>query len=284
MDIVTKERVASIVRQTYGGNATLLEATARSRKYLVPRDWTKANQKVILQITDELGLVAGIALSGHDDECLLLISEEEPVAKRRNPMQEAVREFLVKHLGEDAQGWPKSTGLFNKWLLIREEFEELEAALGVIPTALVHEPDVEYDRRWQLNEQNCDQVATVDAICDLLYVIFNLCEEMHIDAQEFFDIVHAANMTKVPAALSPNKKIMKGSDFVPPETKIAALLAGVRRLQHATRTHERMIDPDLGPAPEDTHLPEWDVLESAELSAAADAAWQDVTNDDPEVR
>lgn len=153
-------------------------------------------------------------------------------------MQLAVREFLVKHLGADENGWPTRVGLFNKWLLIKEEFEELSAAVGLeVPTIEASEASIE---RLLVSSQDypsdaIDEVETVDAICDLLYVIMNLCEELHLNIQPFFDEVHRSNMTKTPAVLSPNKKIMKGPDWQPPAIKL--LLEQYRGVQHTKLAH-----------------------------------------------
>ena len=137
-------------------------------------------------------------------------------------MQAKVHEFLTKHLGTDERGWPHKTGHYNKWLLIAEEFAELTKALG-IKCALDPVPK---------QVAPIDEVATIDAICDLLYVLFNLCEELELPIAPFFDEVHVSNMTKTPGPLSPTKKIAKGPDWQPP--RIAALLAAYRSLQQAT--------------------------------------------------
>lgn len=147
--------------------------------------------------------------------------------------QQMVREFLAKHLGLDKDGWPRQTGIANKWLLIDEEFEELQEALGV-----GYEPVLDSFGQEMLDEQgytqfellhkheHFDETKAVDAICDLLYVIFNLCEELHINIEPFFNEVHRSNMTKLPGALSPTKKIMKGSGWEPP--RIAEMLEAHR--------------------------------------------------------
>jgi hypothetical protein len=137
-------------------------------------------------------------------------------------MQQRVHEFLLKHLGAAPSGWPNKTGASNKWLLVQEEYWELEVALGVdgIPRHKMATGEVFLEKPF-------DEIATVDAICDLLYVIFNLCEELELDIEPFFNEVHRSNMTKVPAALSPSKKVQKGPEFRAP--RIKALLAAFRQ-------------------------------------------------------
>jgi hypothetical protein len=139
-----------------------------------------------------------------------------------NEMQRKTHEFLLKHLGAAPSGWPNKTGASNKWLLVQEEYWELEIALGVdgIPRYKMATGEVFLEKPF-------DETATVDAICDLLYVIFNLCEELELDIEPFFNEVHRSNMTKVPAALSSNMKVQKGSSWEAP--RIAEMLANYRR-------------------------------------------------------
>jgi hypothetical protein len=135
-----------------------------------------------------------------------------------NEMQQRVHEFLLKHLGATPSGWANKTGTLNKWLLIREEFEELTAALDIDPNGIEPEQGL-----------SIDEPMAVDAICDLLYVIFNLCEELELDIESFFNEVHRSNMTKVPAALSPNKKVQKGPSWEAP--RIVEMLEATRKAQ-----------------------------------------------------
>jgi hypothetical protein len=133
-----------------------------------------------------------------------------------NEMQQKVHTFLLKHLGAAPSGWPNKTGTLNKWLLIREEFEKLTAALDIDPNGIEPEQGL-----------SIDEPMAVEAICDLLYVLFNLCEELELDIEPFFNEVHRSNMTKVPAALSPNRKVQKGPSWEGP--RIAEMLASYRR-------------------------------------------------------
>lgn len=152
--------------------------------------------------------------------------------------QHMVREFLAKHLGLDDGGWPRGTGIANKWLLIEEEFEELQEALGVgyepvLDSFGLETLDDEGRTKFELEHKPefFDEPSAIDAICDLLYVIFNLCEELHINIEPFFNEVHRSNMTKTPGALSSTKKILKGPEWEPP--RIAEMLATHRR--HGSR-------------------------------------------------
>lgn len=132
-----------------------------------------------------------------------------------NRMQVAVRDFLIKHLGAQPSGWPNRTSVFNKWLLIAEEFEELGDALG-LSARITFDPlnEISHLEWWQARD--VDAVAAIDAICDLLYVVFNLAEELEIDVQPFFDEVHRSNMTKGPGSMSAEQKILKGPGYQAP--------------------------------------------------------------------
>jgi NTP pyrophosphatase (non-canonical NTP hydrolase) len=140
-----------------------------------------------------------------------------------NEMQQKAHESLLKHLGAAPGGWANKTGVYNKFLLIAEEFEELAEALNIVKETWEDDPgEFGWRQVGTLNEPK-----TVEAICDLLYGIFNLCEELELDIEPFFNEVHRSNMTKVPAALSPSKKVQKGSEFRAPRTK--ALLDAFRQ-------------------------------------------------------
>lgn len=143
-----------------------------------------------------------------------------------NEMQQKVHEFLLKHLGAASSGWANKTGASNKWLLVQEEYWELEIALGVdgIPRYKMATGEVFLEKPF-------DEIATVDAICGLLYVIFTLCEELELDIEPFFNEVHRSNMTKVPAALSPNMKVQKGPGWEAPH--IVEMLEAIRKVQQS---------------------------------------------------
>jgi NTP pyrophosphatase (non-canonical NTP hydrolase) len=140
-----------------------------------------------------------------------------------NEMQQKVHAFLLKHLGAAPSGWPNKTGVYNKFLLVAEEFEELAEALNIVKETWEDDPG---ESGWrQVGTPN--EPKTVDAICDLLYVIFNLCEELELDIEPFFNEVDRSNMTKVPAALGPNKKVQKEPSWEAP--RITEMLANYRR-------------------------------------------------------
>jgi hypothetical protein len=138
-----------------------------------------------------------------------------------NEMQQKVHEFLLKHLGAAPSGWPNKTGASTSGSWSARSSRSWRLPLLDI------DPGTRSNRRSVLEKPFDEPIATVDAICDLLYVIFNLCEELELDIEPFFNEVHRSNMTKVPAALSPNKKVQKGPSWEAP--RIAEMLASYRR-------------------------------------------------------
>jgi predicted HAD superfamily Cof-like phosphohydrolase len=67
-------------------------------------------------------------------------------------------------------------------------------------------------------------VEAIDGGADLLYVTFGMFDAFGVNAEPVFDIVHAANMTKVGAPRDANGKTMKPPGFVPPQERIRQYL------------------------------------------------------------
>lgn len=114
-------------------------------------------------------------------------------------------------------GLETAMGKFPKWLsekakkrrlnLIVEELDELVDALN-----------------WD------NKIEAIDALCDLLYVIYGTAVEMGVDLQPFFDEVHESNMTKIGGhKRESDGKWIKPDDYSPPDLKgIFELLYGGR--------------------------------------------------------
>ena len=83
-----------------------------------------------------------------------------------------------------------------RWDLIREEWEELEVA-------------------WKVYE---DPVESLDAICDLVYVLVGAAVEFGWSFDEALSRVHESNMSKLTGRIKERNdgKILKGEHFVPP--------------------------------------------------------------------
>lgn len=63
---------------------------------------------------------------------------------------------------------------------------------------------------------------TIDAVEDLLYVVYGTAEELGFDAAPFFDEVHRSNMAKVGGGQRADGKQLKPEGWTPPD--IAGLL------------------------------------------------------------
>jgi predicted HAD superfamily Cof-like phosphohydrolase len=83
-----------------------------------------------------------------------------------------------------------------RWNLIQEEWEELKTG-------------------WKVHE---DPVETLDAICDLVYVLVGAAVEFGWSFDEALKRVHESNMSKLTGRIRERDdgKILKGKDFVPP--------------------------------------------------------------------
>lgn len=57
----------------------------------------------------------------------------------------------------------------------------------------------------------------VDALCDLLYVTYGAAVEMGIDLESCFELVHEANLRKVPGPVREDGKKLKPEGWMPPD-------------------------------------------------------------------
>jgi predicted HAD superfamily Cof-like phosphohydrolase len=57
----------------------------------------------------------------------------------------------------------------------------------------------------------------IDALCDLLYVTYGAAVEMGIDLESFFELVHEANLRKVPGPVREDGKKLKPEGWKPPD-------------------------------------------------------------------
>ena len=81
-----------------------------------------------------------------------------------------------------------------------------------------------------------EEAATVpdqiDALCDLLCVTYGAAVEMGIDLESFFELVHEANLRKVPGPVREDGKKLKPEGWKPPdiEGELHRLLGREERL------------------------------------------------------
>lgn len=114
---------------------------------------------------------------------------------------------------------------FLRLNLILEEVKELGHALGVeIHVA----PLVSNDK------QSVDAVAALDALTDILYVVFGTYHTLGLGkcAKHAFDEVHESNMSKLGPDNRPVKndfgKVMKGPNYYPPD--LITIVEAARRV------------------------------------------------------
>lgn len=115
-----------------------------------------------------------------------------------NKMQKQVRDFHIEmDLWYKELPWMLDTEAKKRRVtLIAEELAELKSAL-------------------LMN----DMVETVDAIADLLYVVFGTAVELGVDMEPFFDEVHRSNMTKADGHKRSDGKWIKPDTYEPANLK-----------------------------------------------------------------
>jgi predicted HAD superfamily Cof-like phosphohydrolase len=65
-----------------------------------------------------------------------------------------------------------------------------------------------------------DLIGAIDALCDLLYVVYGAGTTFGVDLAPFFAEVHRSNMSKVAAGLArEDGKILKGDEYSPPDLR-----------------------------------------------------------------
>ena len=111
-----------------------------------------------------------------------------------NKMQRQVREFHI-----DMDLWYKDF----PWML------NIEAKKRRI--ALIAEELAELKSALLVN----DMIETVDALADLLYVVFGTAVELGVDIEPFFDEVHRSNMTKGSGHKREDGKLVKPDTYEP---------------------------------------------------------------------
>ncbi len=119
-----------------------------------------------------------------------------------SPEQQMVREFHAQVLGR------------------REpETLTLEGFPGELRCALIEEEAREFRAAVEAN----DPVEMVDALCDLLYVVYGAACQLGVDLEPFFREVHRTNMEKRHGYRRADGKWMKPNGWQPP--RIAEMLA-----------------------------------------------------------
>lgn len=128
-------------------------------------------------------------------------------------------------------------------VLVRDFHEKFGRPLGKFPgdnfnntdimnlrCALITEEALEFNEAVKQG----DLAKTIDALCDILYVTFGAAETIGVNLAPFYMEVHRSNMDKVGGGIRADGKILKPSNWTPPD--IASILAREQRdQQEATR-------------------------------------------------
>lgn len=121
-----------------------------------------------------------------------------------NPMQAQVADFHRLIEAPVADHWAGPTDLHLRYRLIAEEFIELRTAMG-------------YGEGSDPDPAKFDVIKTIDALGDLLFVIFGAFVAWGLDAQMYFDEITRSNLTKAGGGKDKYGKAMKPATYVPPD-------------------------------------------------------------------
>lgn len=94
--------------------------------------------------------------------------------------------------------------------LVAEEANEFNEALLELQYAYTHRNYDDEIKYW---------VEVIDAICDIIVVVYNCSNAMGIDIRPFFDEVHRTNMLKAEGPLDEYGKRLKPPGWKPPEIR-----------------------------------------------------------------
>lgn len=149
-----------------------------------------------------------------------MITEKQELSK--------VRDFMLAY-DQTVRSQPvDSLPVHEKFLrinLILEEVSELARAMGV---------EVTYGPLVSNDKQSLDSVAALDALTDILYVVFGTYHTLGLGkcAKHAFHEVHESNMSKLGDDNRPMKnehgKVMKGPNYFPPN--LTVLVEAARRV------------------------------------------------------
>jgi len=72
-----------------------------------------------------------------------------------------------------------------------------------------------------------DLVGMVDALGDLLYVVYGTAVSLGVDMEPVFEEIHESNMTKA-GGLSAGGKMGKGKGYIPPKVEEVLITQGMK--------------------------------------------------------
>jgi len=127
---------------------------------------------------------------------------EQPAPREVTPMDLATTQLRCRLIFEEAKEFFEASGMHIATPTDQEAFLELSSPM---------EPVI------------ADQV---DALVDLLYVVYGAANAMGVDLEPFFDLVHIANMQKANGPVREDGKRMKPEGWKPPP--IAKMLEALK--------------------------------------------------------
>lgn len=120
-----------------------------------------------------------------------------------HPAQQMVRDFHVA-MNLPVHEAPTWQGFSDVRIeLIREEFKELQ-------DACYGDPETNGGGAF-------DTIETIDALCDLLYVVYGFAVALGVDLEPFFEEVHRTNMLKFTGPKRADGKQLKPEGWLPPD-------------------------------------------------------------------
>lgn len=134
--------------------------------------------------------------------------------------------------------------------LVRDFHEKMGLTVGEtvglrdhdLRVALINEEAGEFEEAVA----NDNMVEAIDALCDLLYVIFGAAVTFGIPLSRFFTEVHRSNMLKEPGVLRDDGKLLKPEGWEPP--RIKALLDTVGEGSGTWEVGTLVLQSDAEPA------------------------------------
>jgi predicted HAD superfamily Cof-like phosphohydrolase len=123
---------------------------------------------------------------------------------------------------------PAEPGIRDAELRARLILEEArEVAVGLVGAKRAKEILIE--ESYQTGFDGPALVEAVDGLCDLIYVAYGCAESIGVDLDEYFDVVHEANMAKMATQITTYGKVgEKPPGWVKPNGRIAEMLIRAR--------------------------------------------------------
>lgn len=101
------------------------------------------------------------------------------------------------------------------YLPVRVKPEMLQSSEALLALSFIDEERGELGRAISKD----DLIETIDALGDMLYVIYGYLVRLGVDIEPIFEEIHRSNMTKNQYNSEDDGKITKGEQYSPPDIK-----------------------------------------------------------------